>query len=329
MAWIIALIGFAGGTARTTVAIHLARWLGWCGSRVLLFDNDHGAALTRLILGGGATEGLPEGRGTDACYGARSSRPDRSIIRSTRYKGVDLVPTSSHLGRYEAFCRPAESPPHPGPRRFLEGVREHYDYVFIDCPPRLGSLTEAALAAADGAIVLVNADHEAEPGIVAALEVVNRVRGTLNPALRELGILITFRQQGRSAAERWEPQLRNLCRGLAFKTTLPNITGFQEIPGQTVNPRPRRMNEARDPMPFIQDLWAEVVARRESGVGDWPAGEFGGTFLSIGEPRVQAEWRTDEVNPSTTTPVSRRRHRRSVLPPGYRPLGPWPSVLPR
>lgn len=44
-------------------------------------------------------------------------------------------------------------------KTYLEPLKKSYDYVLIDCMPRLGMLTINALAAADSVIVPVQAHH--------------------------------------------------------------------------------------------------------------------------------------------------------------------------
>ena len=52
-----------------------------------------------------------------------------------------------------------------------------YEYVFIDCPPSLGPLTESAIAAADIILIPCQMEARAADGLVDLLEVVHIIKG--------------------------------------------------------------------------------------------------------------------------------------------------------
>ena len=71
-------------------------------------------------------------------------------------------------------------------------MREHYDYVLIDCPPTLGLLTINGLVAANSVIIPVQTQYYALKGLTALVKVINTIRTKLNRDLRVLGLLPTF-----------------------------------------------------------------------------------------------------------------------------------------
>src|SRR6185436_16285853 len=77
-------------------------------------------------------------------------------------------------------------------REALAGVRERYDYVFLDCPPSLGVLTINALVAADVVLVPMQAEYYALEGLSDLAGTVERVRATLNPKIEIHGVLLTM-----------------------------------------------------------------------------------------------------------------------------------------
>jgi chromosome partitioning protein len=76
-------------------------------------------------------------------------------------------------------------------RRALSALTGGFGYVLIDCPPSLGLLTLNALAAADQALVPLQAEYFALEGLAHLLYTVQLVRMNLNPKLELAGILIT------------------------------------------------------------------------------------------------------------------------------------------
>lgn len=44
-------------------------------------------------------------------------------------------------------------------KTYIEGIREQYDYILIDCMPSLGMITINAFAAADSVLIPVQAQY--------------------------------------------------------------------------------------------------------------------------------------------------------------------------
>jgi len=171
-----------GGSAKTTTAVNLAAALGEKGKRTLVVDLDPQAAASAWL---GAKDG---GRGLLEVFTDNGNLED--LVRNTDVPGVELVPASAWLvGAERALAG------EPGAetllRHSLERLpRERWDFVFLDCPPSLGLLAVAALVAADGVLVPVEASTMALGGLAALLQTVERVREGLNPGLELAAILV-------------------------------------------------------------------------------------------------------------------------------------------
>ena len=77
-------------------------------------------------------------------------------------------------------------------RRYIDEIKENYDFILIDCMPSLGMLTVNALAAADQALIPVQANYLSAKGLEQLLGTINKVRRQINPKLRIEGILLTM-----------------------------------------------------------------------------------------------------------------------------------------
>ena len=81
----------------------------------------------------------------------------------------------------------------------IDKLREYFDYIFIDCPPQLGTLLSNALTASDKVIVPVKTEYLAFRGLQALMDTINGVKTgdgdrSLNPQLEVLGIIATMYQ---------------------------------------------------------------------------------------------------------------------------------------
>ena len=67
-----------------------------------------------------------------------------------------------------------------------------HDYILLDCTPSLGMLTINALAAADTALIPVQAQYLSAKGLEQLLQTINKVHRQINPKLKIEGILLTM-----------------------------------------------------------------------------------------------------------------------------------------
>ena len=77
-------------------------------------------------------------------------------------------------------------------KEHMEGVKEKYDYIIIDCPPSLGMITTNALTASDSVIIPVQCEFFALEGITQLLNTIMLTQKNLNPNLDLEGVLLTM-----------------------------------------------------------------------------------------------------------------------------------------
>lgn len=77
-------------------------------------------------------------------------------------------------------------------KQVLDSAKQHYDYILLDCTPSLGMLTINALAAADTALIPVQAQYLSAKGLEQLLQTINKVHRQINPKLKIEGILLTM-----------------------------------------------------------------------------------------------------------------------------------------
>ena len=77
-------------------------------------------------------------------------------------------------------------------KQYVDQMREHYDYILIDCMPSLGMLTINAFAAADSVLIPVQAAYLPVRGLEQLITTIGRVKKHINPKITFEGILISM-----------------------------------------------------------------------------------------------------------------------------------------
>ena len=105
------------------------------------------------------------------------------------------------------------------------------DFILLDCMPSLGMLTVNALAAADQAIIPVQANYLSAKGLEQLLNTINKVRRQINPKLRIEGILLTIVDARTNDAKDISQLIRNTYGGKikVYGTDIPRSVRAAEI----------------------------------------------------------------------------------------------------
>ena len=186
----IAIVNQKGGTAKTTTCENLGIGLAMEGKKVLLVDIDPQGSLT-ISMGWQQPDELPTTLSTlmQKAMNDQPIQPGEGILHHA--EGVDLIPANIELAGLEVALVNTMSR-EKVMKQVLESAKREYDYILIDCTPSLGMLTVNALAAADSALIPVQAQYLSAKGLEQLLQTVQKVRRQINPKLKIEGILLTM-----------------------------------------------------------------------------------------------------------------------------------------
>lgn len=187
---VIAVVNQKGGTAKTTTVENLGIGLAREGKKVLLVDTDPQGSLT-ISLGYPRPDELEITLFDllNKTINEDSVSAGEGILHQA--EGIDLIPANISLAGLEVALVNTMNRERIL-KQFLEPVKGNYDYVLLDCMPSLGMLTVNALAAADAALVPVQANYLSAKGLEQLLQTINKVKRQINPKLWIEGILLTM-----------------------------------------------------------------------------------------------------------------------------------------
>jgi chromosome partitioning protein len=197
---------------------------------VHLVDNDPQASLSQGLLGSDEVRALEPERTITAIYRAKMPDPP-VVILPTEIPGVDLLPGSWHLARFDVpWPYEAQWNLQQALAEFLVEARGGYDLVLLDCPPSLHLCSWAVLAASDALNVPMQPEDYGAQGIVDIQETLSRVSG-LNPALRLLGYLLTMVCPRTRVHKHYQAKLRDVYGDAVFRVVIPLALDFKKALG--------------------------------------------------------------------------------------------------
>ncbi|WED42797.1 ParA family protein [Legionella cardiaca] len=222
MAKVIAIANQKGGVGKTTTAINLAASIAANRHPVLLIDLDPQGNAT---MGSGIDKNALVHTTNDVLL--RDCLAEQACLTTTC--GFDLIPANGDLTVAEVSLMERN---HRETFLFkaLQSIQSAYDFILIDCPPALNTLTINALVAADSVLIPMQCEYYALEGLAALTSTIEQVRASVNPRLHIEGLLRTMYDARNRLCSEVSKQLLEHFSNKVYRTVIPRNIRLAEAP---------------------------------------------------------------------------------------------------
>ena len=219
---IFAVANSKGGTGKTSICNNISGAFTDLGKDVLMIDMDQQGSLTNIY-----NKNLRKLPVTifdvfmDEC-----ELPD--VIQQTSVEGLWLVPANHRIKNLEATFSDEPVEAMYKLKDALSGVRDKFDVIFIDCPPKLDLANRMALVAAEAVIIPIECQAMALNATSGMMTEIKTIKKRLNKGLRFLGFVINKFSSTRRLENLYNQQLREAYPNGVFDTVFHNHVQFIE-----------------------------------------------------------------------------------------------------
>ena len=149
-------------------------------------------------------------------------------------------------------------------RDIISEVEDRYDFIIIDCPPSLNTLTINSMTTADSVLVPIQCEYYALEGLSQLIYTINLVKDRLNPKLTINGVVFTMYDGRTNLSMQVIENVRNNLNQTIYDTIIPRGVRLAEAPSHGL---PINYYDARSTGAESYQLLAEEVIHR--GDEEW------------------------------------------------------------
>ena len=258
----IAIANQKGGVGKTTTAVNLSACLAEKGKKVLAVDFDPQGNTTSGL-------GIDKNSLNITIYEMMIGEAEiEECIKKSVVKDLDVLPSNVNLAGAEIELIGIEEKEYIL-RNQIEKIKDKYDYIIIDCPPSLNTLTVNAMTTADTVLVPIQCEYYALEGLTQLIHTINLVKERLNPELEIEGVVFTMYDARTNLSLQVVENVKQNLKQTIYKSIIPRNVRLAEAPshGMPINLYDPKSAGAEG----YRDLADEVLEREQDLVHETKA----------------------------------------------------------
>ena len=230
MSEIMAIANQKGGVGKTTTTINLSAALAEQGKRVLIIDMDpqgntsSGLGIDKDELETTVYQLMIGDNSFDEC------------VQKDVFENLDVLAANVNLAGIEIETMDMEDRNYIL-RDIISEVEDKYDFIIIDCPPSLNTLTINSMTTADSVLVPIQCEYYALEGLSQLIHTVELVKERLNPVLEIEGVVFTMYDARTNLSLQVVENVKENLQQNIYKTIIPRNIRLAEAPsyGMPIN----------------------------------------------------------------------------------------------
>ena len=219
-----------GGVGKTTTSINLSASLASLGKKVLVIDMDPQGNTTSGL---GVEKDEVENTVYELLLGEKTIQ---ECLQPEIFENLSMLPSNVNLAGAEIELVGVEGKEYLL-KNALDEIKGDYDFVVIDCPPSLNTLTINSMCAGDTVLVPIQCEYYALEGLSQLIHTINLVKERLNPDLDIEGVVFTMYDSRTNLSMQVVENVKSNLSQKVFQTLIPRNIRLAEAPsyGMPIN----------------------------------------------------------------------------------------------
>lgn len=214
MSKIISVANPKGGVGKTITSINLAAALAFLNQKVLLIDLDPKGDASKGL-------GIDTSMHNINVYSIMMENQNiQDAIIRTIYDNLDIIVGSTNMASFDLDSATINNKNNIL-KSSIDQIKDKYDYIVIDCPPSLTTLTQNAFASSNSVLIPMQCEFFSMEVISQLLNTILTIQRSTSNGLQIEGVLLTMCDFRTKIAISVQQEVRQIFKDKVYSFGIP------------------------------------------------------------------------------------------------------------